>query len=94
MVVGLTDMREIERLLSSEGLDHLRVKKIGGSIVICSDDGTYEEKLARLTQLDRATWGLSFPHHTGRWEQVPFVGSMKELVTTLICDFSFHLEPW
>lgn len=95
MAVGPTDLRELERLLNcEEGLDHLRVKKLGGSITICSADGTDEEKHARLTQLGRATWGLSFPHHTGRWERTPFVGSMQELVATLVRDFSFYLEHW
>ena len=95
MAVGPRDLEELEGLLScEEGLDHLCAKKRGDFITIFSGDGTNEQKHARLTRLDRAIWGLSFPHHAGRWEQTPFVGSMQELVATLVRDFSFYLEPW
>jgi hypothetical protein len=95
MPVSPKDLDELNRLLScEEGLDHLRAEKRGDSITICSGDGTDQQKHARLTQLGAGTWGLSFPHHTGRWERTPFVGSLEELVATLVSDFSFHLEPW
>ncbi|MCP4591688.1 MAG: hypothetical protein GY842_13185 [bacterium] len=95
MAAGPKDLEELERLLSrEEGLAHLRVKRRGDSLTICSGDQADEQKHARLTQLGRAAWGLSFPNHTGRWEQTPFVGPMKELVATLVGDFSFYLEPW
>lgn len=97
MTVGPKDVEELERLLRcEEGFDHLRANKRGDSITICSSSsgGADQQKHARLTKLSPATWGLSFPHHSGRWERTPFVGPMDELVATLVHDFSFHLEPW
>lgn len=95
MTIAQAELEEVLRLLSrSEGLGHLRVKKRAQSITIWSGDKADEQQHARLTRLGRATWGLSFPHHSGRWEKTPFVGSMEEVVTTLMSDFSFHLDAW
>ncbi len=95
MAVSPNDVEELERLLRcEEGLDHLRANKRGDSITICSSSGADQQKHARLTKLGPATWGLSFPHHSGRWERTPFVGPMDELVATLVHDFSFHLDAW
>lgn len=95
MAVGSGDIEELERLLSTEeGLGHLRVKKRGDSVTLCSGEGTDKQDHARLTQLRPGTWGLSFPHHSGRWERTPFVGSMRDLIATLVNDFSFYLDPW
>jgi hypothetical protein len=95
MGVRTQDVEELERLLrSEEGLDHLRANKRGDSITICSGADADQQKHARLSKLGSAIWGLSFPHHSGRWERTPFVGPMDELVATLVRDFSFHLELW
>ena len=95
MAVRPKDVEELERLVrSEEGLDHLRANKRGDSITIFSGSGADQQKHARLTNLGPTAWGLSFPHHSGRWERTPFVGPIDELVATLINDFSFHLESW
>lgn len=94
MAARQKDLEELERLLTREGLDHLRANRRGESITICSGDGADQQKHARITKLGHKTWALSFPHHTGRWERTPFVGPMEELVATLVRDFSFYLEPW
>ena len=95
MVVNQQDVEEVEDLLRrQEGFDHLRVNKRGDSITLYSGDGPNRQQHARLTHLEPTTWGLSFPRHTGRWERTPLIGSLEELVTTLVRDFSFHLELW
>lgn len=44
----------------------------------------------RLTRLSKGTWGLSVRRHTGRWEQTPFSGTMKDVVRA-IWTFMQHL---
>lgn len=95
MAVSPRDAEQLQQLLvADESLGHLRTKSRGDSITIFSGHGADQQKHARLTQLGPATWGLSLPRHTGRWERTPFVGSMDELVATLVRDFSFYLEQW
>ena len=95
MTIAQAELDEVLRLLNrSEGLDHLCVKSHSGSITIWSGDKADEQTHARLTPLNRETWGLSFPHHSGRWEKTPFVGTMEEVVTILMSDFPFHLDSW
>jgi hypothetical protein len=71
---------------------HLRVKKHGSSLVLSSGTGATVERHARLTRLAAEEWGLSFPHHSGRWERTPFAGSLRELWQTLVTDFPWYLE--
>lgn len=87
------DTEELEQLLAKhDGLGHLWVKKHGDSLTIHSGDVGDPHAHARITHLGRQQWGLSLPRHTGRWERTPFVGSMAEVIDTLITDFSFYLE--
>jgi len=79
-------------LAARPGLAHLQISKRGSSLTVHSGTGPYEQKHARLTHLDGPTWGLSFPHHTGRWEKTPFTASLAELLDTLVDDFPFLLE--
>ena len=85
----------IERLSSllrrNKGLAHLRVKKHGDSLVLYSGKGRDEHKHAKLTSLTSHTWGLSLPRHTGRWERTPYIGTMDEILNTLLNDLGFHL---
>ncbi len=74
------------------GLDHLRVRKWGKSIVIYSGDDSTRDNHARVTLIGPDTWGLSLAHHTGRWERTPFVGELDELLDTLTSNFGAFLE--
>ena len=73
-------------------LGHLRVGKYGSSLLVRSGQGRDEHKHARLTHLSGSIWGLSFPHHTGRWDKTPFTGSLTDLLEMLVTDFSFYLQ--
>ena len=83
-----------EHFRGKGGLDHLRVRKWGKSIVIYCDDGPTPDNRARVTLIGVETWGLSFALHTGRWEQTPFVGDLDEVLDTLTSNFGAYLEKW
>jgi hypothetical protein len=84
---------KLEELLEQyEGLDHLSVKRRGNSLTVYSSGKEGQQNHAKFTSLGGSVWGLSFPHHTGRWEKTPFMGSLEELVGTLVENFGYYLE--
>lgn len=86
---------ELESILRRyPDLAHLCVKKRGQSMTLCSENAQGAQEHARFTFLGAGTWGLSLPHHTGRWEKTPFTGSMEELVDVLVENFGFYLERY
>ena len=93
MALHPEDQEELEEMLAEyEALGHLRVKRRGDSLTIHSGDAADPHAHARVTHLGRGQWGLSLPLHTGRWERTSFVGSMAEVIDTLVTDFGFYLE--
>jgi len=93
MALHPQDAQELEQILAEhDGLGHLWVKGRGQSLTIHSGDVADPHAHARITRLGKQPWGLSLPRHTGRWERTPFVGTMAEVIDTVITDFSFHLE--
>lgn len=81
---------QLEELIEGARWPHLLVKKRGVSLTIHSLRDT--QKHARMTHLGADQWGLSLPHHTGRWEKTPFQGSLLELWRTLLDNFPFLLD--
>jgi hypothetical protein len=51
-------------------------------------DTTEDWAVARLTPLGAAGYGLSFHHHTGRWEPMPYSGSLGELAQVIVEQLS------
>ena len=43
-----------------------------------------DDDRVRLTRLNSTSFGLSVKRHTGRWERTPFVGSLTEMVETIV----------
>ena len=66
----------LRRVLTDRGLSHLSVTKRGKVLTI--RNGSDPE--VRLTYLDTGSWQLDFRHHTGRWDQTPFVGDAAEMI--------------
>lgn len=66
----------LRRILADRGLTHLNVTKRGKALTI--RNGSDPE--VRLTHLERGAWRLDFHHHSGRWDQTPFVGDVAEMV--------------
>ncbi len=84
------DADELLQLLHQRGRAHLTVKVRGAHLVIHGDGGPR----ARLTRLPNGhEYGLSLPSSNGRWESLPFTGSLAEVVADLDEQFGFHLDP-
>jgi hypothetical protein len=44
--------------------------------------------VARLTPLGASAYGLSFHHHTGRWEPMPYSGTLDDLAAVIVEQLS------
>lgn len=70
--------------------DHVTVKADRGFLYVHAD----EEPVARLKPLSGGRYGLSFHHHTGRWDATPFVGDLIRIVSVLTTEFGPYLDSW
>ena len=52
------------------------------------------EDRVRFTRLSACTYGLSVKRHTGRWERMPFSGSMPEMVDTIAGCMQHLVAPY
>lgn len=84
----------VERVLHERGLGHLHVRVYGKHVIIHSGEPGDGENRARLTRLNAQHFQLGMADHRGRWEQTPFVGTWRDLLTQLVDDFGFTLVPW
>lgn len=66
---------------------HVTVEAQRGFLYVHAD----EEPVARLTPLGPDHYGLSFHHHTGRWEPTPFTGDFSHLAGVLVNEFGAYL---
>jgi hypothetical protein len=84
------DAQELLHLLHQRGRAHLTVKARGAHLLIQDDGG---ESRARITRLAAHKYGLSLPTSSGRWEPLPFAGTLAEVASDLDEQFGFHLDP-
>lgn len=68
---------------------HVSVRAERGHLNIFIDDGP---PVARFTPLGGNRFGLSFHSHTGRWENMPFVGEVIPLAHDLVTVLGPYLE--
>ena len=85
---------EIDRLLQEKGLTYLKVLGRGDNLVIYSEEDGEKDNRARLTRLDQKTYMLGMANHRGKWEMTPFTGTIPELITMLVEQFSFILTEF
>lgn len=78
------EARALQKVLADRGLDHLRVVKRGKALILESGPAGDGDPEARLSNLSPRTWRLDLRHHTGRWEETPFVGDIAELIETAV----------
>lgn len=69
---------------------HVTVRADRGFLYVDAD----EEPVARLKPLSGNTYGLSFHHHTGRWEPTPFKGDLIRIASVLTNEFGAYLESY
>jgi len=71
---------------------HLTVRLQRGLLYVYADDP--EDAVARFHPLGDGTYGLSFHHHSGRWEPMPFSGDLSHITTVLVQVLGAYLARW
>jgi hypothetical protein len=84
----------LQRLLHERGRTHLRVNSHGDHLIVFSEEDGEPEPRLRLTALPAGRFGVSFRHHTGRWEPADITGSMIEALDAVEALAGWHLDPW
>ena len=75
------------RLRANAELAKVDVRAQRGHLYVYPD--TNEDwAVARLSPLGAAGYGLSFHHHTGRWEPMPYSGTLDELAQVIVAQLS------
>ena len=74
------EARKLRTALADRELTHLRVTKRGKALTIVSGPEDDPDPEARLTLLGQGSWRLDLRHHSGRWDQTPYVGDLVEMV--------------
>jgi len=70
--------------------DHVTVRAERGFLYVDVD----EEPIVRLEPFSGDQYGLSFHHHTGRWEPTPFTGDLGRLASVLTTEFAAYLDSY
>ena len=70
--------------------DHVTVKAARGFLYVNADD----EPVVRLKPLSGAKYGLSFHHHSGRWDPTPFTGDIVRVASILTTEFEPYLASY
>lgn len=70
--------------------DHVTVRATRGFLYVDVD----EAPVARLEPLSGTHYGLSFHHHSGRWEPTPFTGDVDRLARVLTTMFGPYLDSY
>jgi len=53
-----------------------------------------QDDRVRFTRIDQKTFGLSVRRHTGRWQKVPFSGTLEELVNDVLSSMQHLLASY
>lgn len=80
-------------LLTEPGPEHLEVESRGGDLIVLTREQGDVVRLARLSALPAGRYGLSLMWHSGRWERLPVVGTLDEVVQILRADYADMLAP-
>ena len=70
--------------------DHVTVRAERAYLYVDVD----EEPIVRLEPLSGDQYGLSFHHHTGRWEPTPFTGDVAHLSSVVTTAFGAYLDSY
>ena len=77
--------KQVERLIRERGdYDHVFVRPYGSHLIVESRDEQGALPIARLTYLGGDQFEFAFHRHTGRWEPMPFMGSLQAVTDDLI----------
>ena len=73
--------------------EHLEVERRGRDLTVLTYEQGEVVRLARLSAMPAGRFGLSLMWHNGRWERLPVVGTLHEVVATLRADYAEMLAP-
>lgn len=86
--------RDVETFLRSQhGLTHLHARHRADLITIESGPKSDRIPHARLRRVGVHRWQLEMATHTGRWQPTPLRTNLEELLTMLVQDFGWTLQP-
>jgi len=87
------DATQVERFLRERGLRHLRARHRADLVTIESGPRKDPWPHARLRRVGVHLWQLEMATHTGRWEPTPLRGQREQLLTMLVDQFGWTLQP-
>ena len=89
--VFVDDANELTTAIRADGRhDHVTVRADRGFLYVDVE----EEPIVRLELLSGNTYGVSFHHHSGRWESTPFTGDLVQLARVLATEFGAYLDAY
>lgn len=68
---------------------HVTVRPRRGLLYVYADDT--EDAIARFHPLGGGTYGLSFHHHSGAWQPMPFSGDLVHITAVLVQTLGGYL---
>lgn len=71
---------------------HVTVRLRRGLLYVYANDT--EDAIARLHPLGDGSYGLSFHHHSGAWEPLPFSGDLPHITDVLVHTLGGYLARW
>jgi hypothetical protein len=71
---------------------HVTVRAKRGLLYVYADDT--DDAVARFHPLGDSKHGLSFHHHSGRWEPMPFSGDLGHITAVLVHALGAFLAQW
>jgi hypothetical protein len=85
----------IQNKLQAMTMTHLHVRRQGRrSLIIYSLEWNEVAIRAILTRLPRNDFVLSIANHRGKWQLIPLIGPLPELLFVLTEDLAFTLARW
>ena len=88
-----SDASEVTAFFRSRGLRHLRARHRADLVTIESGPVKDPWPRARLRRVGVHVWQLEMATHTGRWEPTPRRGPQDRLLTMLVDQFGWTLQP-
>jgi hypothetical protein len=73
---------------------HLGVKTRGRALLVVAKEQDRQNEVAKLEDVGDGGYGLSVLWHNGRWQRVPVVGELAEVVRALREGFGPLLRAW
>ncbi len=91
--VSSADATAVTAFLRNRGLRHLRARYRAGLVTIESGPVKDPWPRARLRCVGVHLWQLEMATHRGRWEPTPLRGAQEQLLTMLVDQFGWNLQP-